>query len=79
MKLLALQGQTPRSESLPNGRLLQPAAPACHGTPPSSSTTIPPELWINMTITRMEHIEALMETLQTFAPQLETARRREDD
>ena len=35
--------------------------------------THPAELWINMTISRMEHIEALMEALQTFAPQLEAA------
>jgi hypothetical protein len=41
--------------------------------------THPAELWINMTISRMEHIEALMEALNTFAPQLEAARRREDD
>lgn len=39
----------------------------------------PTELHINLTITRMEHIEALMETLQTFAPQLEYGRRRDED
>lgn len=39
----------------------------------------PPEIWINMTISKMEHLEALMEALNTFAPQLEAARRREDD
>jgi hypothetical protein len=37
------------------------------------------ELYINMTITKVEHIHALMETLNTYAPQLEFARRRNDD
>jgi len=37
----------------------------------------PPEIWINMTISRMEHVEALMETLRTFGPQLQAARERD--
>jgi hypothetical protein len=41
--------------------------------------TSPAELYIHITVTKMEHIEALMEALNTFAPQLEYARRREDD
>jgi hypothetical protein len=41
--------------------------------------TSPAELYIHVTVTKMEHIEALMEALNTFAPQLEYARRREDD
>jgi hypothetical protein len=36
------------------------------------------ELYINMTITKVEHIHALMETLNTYAPQLEFARQRDD-
>ena len=39
----------------------------------------PAELWINMTITKIEHIHALMETLNTYAPQLEAALRRDED
>ena len=39
----------------------------------------PPELYLNMTITKFEHIEALMETLNTYAPQLQFARRRDED
>ena len=39
----------------------------------------PPELYLNMTITRVEHFEALMEALNTFAPQLQSARHRDDD
>jgi hypothetical protein len=39
----------------------------------------PPELYLNMTITRNEHIEALMETLNVYAPQLQFARRRDED
>jgi hypothetical protein len=58
-------------------------APARRPRLPRDSTvqfnTSPAELYIHMTITKMEHIEALMEALNTFAPQLEYARRREDD
>ena len=32
-----------------------------------------------MTIRKLEHIEALMETLQMYAPQIEYGRRREED
>jgi hypothetical protein len=39
----------------------------------------PAELYVSMTITRPEHIAALMETLNTYAPQLQFARRRDDD
>ena len=39
----------------------------------------PPELYLNMTITKVEHFDALMEILNTFAPQLQAARRRDDD
>jgi hypothetical protein len=39
----------------------------------------PAELYLNMTITKVEHIEALMETLHTYAPQIELARRRDED
>ena len=41
--------------------------------------TSPAELYVHMTISKMEHLDALMEALQTFAPQLEYARRREED
>jgi hypothetical protein len=30
-------------------------------------------------MTKIEHLEALMETLQTYAPQLEHARRRNEE
>jgi len=39
----------------------------------------PTELSISMTITKIEHIEALMETLQMYAPQIEYGRRRDED
>ena len=42
-------------------------------------STYPPELYVSLTITKLEHIEALMETLQTYGPQLEAARQRDDD
>jgi hypothetical protein len=41
--------------------------------------TSPAELYVHITMTKIEHLEALMEALRTFAPQLEYARRREDD
>jgi hypothetical protein len=44
-----------------------------------SFSTNPAELYVSLTMTKIEHLEALMETLQTYAPQLEAARRREDD
>ena len=42
-------------------------------------STNPTELHLSMTIRKIEHIEALMETLQMYAPQIEYGRRREDD
>jgi hypothetical protein len=58
-------------------------APARRPRLPRDSTvqfnTSPAELYIHMTITKIEHLDALMEALNTFAPQLEYARRREDD
>ena len=42
-------------------------------------STNPTELHLSMTIRKMEHIEALIETLQMYAPQIEYGRRREDD
>lgn len=44
-----------------------------------SFSTNPAELYVSLTMTKIEHLEALMETLQTYAPQLEAARRREDE
>lgn len=44
-----------------------------------SFSTDPAELYISVTITKIEHIEALMETLQTYASQLEHARRRNEE
>ena len=59
------------------------AAPTRRPRLPRDSTvqfnTSPAELYIHMTITKIEHIEALMETLRTYAPQLEHARRRNDE
>ena len=42
-------------------------------------STNPTELHLSMTIRKLEHIEALMETLQMYAPQIEYGRRREQD
>jgi hypothetical protein len=42
-------------------------------------STNPTELHISMTIRKLEHIEALMETLQMYAQQIEYGRRREED
>jgi hypothetical protein len=42
-------------------------------------STNPTELYLSMTIRKIEHIEALMETLQMYAPQIEYGRRREED
>jgi hypothetical protein len=45
-------------------------APSRERTMPNTPTIIPrkpPELYISMTITKGEHIEALYETLQTFS------------
>lgn len=39
----------------------------------------PTELHVSMTITKIEHIEALMDTLHMYAPQVEYGRRRDDD
>jgi hypothetical protein len=39
----------------------------------------PTELHISMTIRKIEHLDALMETLQMYAPQIEAGRRREED
>ena len=42
-------------------------------------STNPAELYVSLTMTKIEHLEALMETLQTYAPQLEHARRRNEE
>ena len=42
-------------------------------------STNPTELYISMTIRKVEHLNALMETLQMYAPQIEIGRRREED
>ena len=42
-------------------------------------STNPTELYLSITIRKIEHIEALMETLQMYAPQIEYGRRREED
>ena len=42
-------------------------------------STNPPELYVTLTMTKIEHLEALMETLQTYAPQLEAAKRFVED
>ena len=44
-----------------------------------SFSTNPAELYVSLTMTKIEHLEALMETLQTYAPQLEHARRRNEE
>ena len=43
------------------------------------TSTNPAELYVSLTMTKIEHLEALMETLQTYAPQLEHARRRNEE
>jgi len=42
-------------------------------------STNPPELYVTLTMTKIEHLDALMETLQTYAPQLEAAKRFTED
>jgi len=42
-------------------------------------TTNPTELYVSMTIRKPEHLEALIEALQMYAPQIEIGRRREVD
>lgn len=42
-------------------------------------STNPTELYISMTIRKLEHLDALMETLQMYAPQIEAGRRREEN
>ena len=44
-----------------------------------SFSTNPTELYVSLTITRIEHIEALMEVLHMYAPQIEYGRRRDED
>ena len=78
MKLLTLQGQTPRSESSTQREAATPRP----RLPRDATVTFnndPPELYIHMSITKIEHIHALMESLNTYASQLEYARRRDDD
>ena len=74
---------TARAEARAEAPATAKAIPTRRPRLPRDSTvqfnTSPAELYIHMTITKIEHIEALMETLHTFAPQLEYARRREDN
>ena len=42
-------------------------------------TTNPTELYVSMTIRKPEHLEALIETLQMYGPQIEIGRRREQE
>ena len=42
-------------------------------------TTNPTELYVSMTIRKPEHLEALIEALQMYAPQIEIGRRREQE
>jgi len=42
-------------------------------------TTNPTELYVAMTIRKPEHLEALIEALQMYAPQIEIGRRREQE
>ena len=66
--------RSPRSrKSGPN-----PQASPAKGCPRLLSTN-PAELYVSLTMTKIEHLEALMETLQTYAPQLEHARRRNEE
>jgi hypothetical protein len=44
-----------------------------------SFSTNPTELYVSMTLRKLEHIEALMETLQMYAQQIEYGRRREQE
>ena len=42
-------------------------------------TTNPTELYVSMTIRKPEHLEALIEALQMYAPQIEHGRHREEN
>ena len=78
MKLLSPVAATTTTQAAP------PAAPTRRPRLPRDAVvqfnnSPPAELYLNMTITKVEHIEALMETLHTYAPQIELARRRDED
>ena len=83
MKLLTAAVPSP----VPAATTTQPATPAATTTRRSrlprdavvQFNSYPPELYLNMTITKVEHFDALMEILNTLAPQLQAARRRDDD
>ena len=82
MKLLTAAVPSP----VPAATTTQPATPAAPTRRPRlprdavvQFNSYPPELYVNMTITKVEHFDALMETLNTFAPQLQSARHRDDD
>ena len=45
----------------------------------SRSAPIQPNSTFRLTITKIEHIEALMEALHMYAPQIEYGRRRDED
>ena len=77
MKLLTLQDHPPRSETSPQREAATPRP----RLPRDATVTFnndPPELYIHMSITKIEHIHALMESLNTYAPQIEHARNRDD-
>ena len=78
MKLLTTAVPTPEVATTTP----EPTAPTRRSRLPRDAvvqfTSYPAELYLNMTITKVEHIEALMETLNTYAPQL-FARKRDDD
>lgn len=88
MKLLSLAGSTlPAAATPPNPASQSTGA---HAADPARRPRLPrdaavhfsndqAELFIQMTITKVEHIHALMETLNTYASQIEYARRRNDD
>ena len=67
---------TARAEAPAAARVRKPRLPRdAHVT----FSTNPAELYVSLTMTKLEHHEALMETLQTYAPQLEHARRRNEE
>jgi hypothetical protein len=91
MKLLTLKGPShlavatqpaATSTSSPATPTSSPAAPTRRPRLPRDATVTfnndPPELYIHMSITKIEHIHALMESLNTYAPQIEHARNRDD-
>jgi hypothetical protein len=70
---------TARAEAPATARAVPARRPRLPRDAHVTFSTNPTELYISMTIRKLEHLEALMETLQMYAPQIEYGRRREEN